>query len=97
MTKKLAAVKRKLTILEDLCNAQQELIAIFEITLNAVDAADVAIASVTDPYDGSIIGKDLHELRGQHVDREAELYAEIDNLFDKLEGKLEKTNEDSSV
>ena len=74
-------------ILEDLVNAQQELIMIYMEVMDAVDSADQAIATTMDPYDETIIGKDLHDLREKHIEREAELAAEIARYFDKLEGK----------
>lgn len=73
--------------LEDLVNAQAELILIYETIMTPIDAADNAIATMIDPYDGSIIGKDLHDLRAVHYDREQELHHEIATYYDKLEGK----------
>lgn len=87
--------KKLVETLQNLVNAQQELIVIYEPLLDAVDSADHAIATIIDPFDGNVMGKDLQDLRALHYDREDQLMQEISSLFDKLEGKDLKPSEES--
>lgn len=87
--------KARVKLLEDLVNAQAELIVIHQETLDAIDLADNAFATTVDPYNESVIGKDLQEIREQHMDREDELLDEISGYFDRLEGKDQKKPDDT--
>lgn len=91
--------KQRVEILENLVNAQQELIMIYSEIMDVIDASDHAVATTVDAWENSIIGKDLHEVRELHFDREEELTYEISGYFDKLEGKepSEKPPEDSDI
>lgn len=91
--------KKRVRTLEDLVNAQQELIMVYSEIMDVIDSADHAVATSMDPYDQTVIGKDLHEVRAQHVDREEELTYEIAGYYDVLEGKDKKpvNDEDSNI
>ena len=79
--------KKRVRVLEDLVNAQQELIMVYSEVMDVIDAADHAVATTIDPYTETVIGKDLHEVRSQHIDREEELMYEIASYYDIIEGK----------
>lgn len=83
--KKKLSDKNKVLILEQLATAQAELILIQDETISTVDFSDIAIASVHDPDDEGMIGKNLHEVRKQHIDREEELVSEIEQLYKQLD------------
>lgn len=87
--------KQRITLLEDLINAQQELIMIYNPIIDLIDCADNAYVTTTDPYQETMIGKDLHDERDDHVEREAELLAEIAGYFDIIEGKQPEKKEDA--
>lgn len=87
--------KKRVRVLEDLVNAQQELIMVYSEVMDVIDAADHAVATTVDPYNETVIGKDLQEVRALHIDREEELVYEIAKYFDVIEGKDKKPTDDN--
>lgn len=82
--------KKKAELLENLAQAQAELILIHRETLDVIDMADYATAAIEPlnipmPHGSTPVGTDLHDLRDEHMDREEELLDEISKIWEQLD------------